>query len=286
MMREIMVAAIQAKPRSRDIDEMRSGAEVEHAVELLESARAGGADVACFPEMYPLVGEERLCKEAERLGMWVVAGLEEPAGADGKSYNTATFVSRNGRVVMRQRKVFPTERELHRGIVPGHGYQVVDSELGRLGAVICSDFAFVSEGARSLVGQDVDLILSPSWWFALAEGLPSVILGRHFEFGVPIIGVNIAKVEIGNGSSAAESLPAAGGFSTIACPPSVESLEELSEWFATKPAGINAVSDISRSLGEDEGILLTPVDVGAARRFPGYFYSATARATLLADIGR
>ena len=285
-MAEVVVAAVQAKPRSASLDEMRTGGELDHAVELLEAAHARGADLACFPEMYPLVGEEVLRREALRLGIWIVAGLEESAGS-GKSYNTATFISRQGEVVARQRKVYPTEREKQRTIVPGEGYRVVDTELGRVGAVICSDLAFVSEGVRSLARQGVELLFSPSWWFALAEGLPSVILGRHFEFGVPVVGVNVAKVAIavGDGNDSADRFPAAGGFSTFACPPPVSSLDELGAWFGSKPAGINSVDDICRSLGEDEDILIGSVSLDACRRFPGYFYSAEAHATLLGDIG-
>ena len=285
-MANVVVAAVQAKPRSASLDEMRAGGELDHAVELLEAARARGVDVACFPEMYPLVGLEVLRREAVRLGMWIVAGLEEPAGS-GKTYNTATFISRQGEVVARQRKVYPTDREKQRTVVPGEGYRVVDTEFGRVGAVICSDFAFVSDGVRSLARQGVELLLSPSWWFALAEGLPSVILGRHFEFGVPVVGVNVAKVAIalGNGTDNANAFPAAGGFSTFTCPPPVTSLGELGAWFASKPGGINSVDDICRSLGEDEDILVGSLSLDACRQFPGYFYSAEARGTLLGDIG-
>lgn len=282
------VAVIQARPESASIEEMRRGGDVGHALDLLRKAASHGVDLACFPEMYPLAGEAEVKAAAADLGIWVVAGLEEPAGSGSSAYNTATFIDRTGGIVHRQRKVYPTERERERGIVSGQGYEVVETELGRLGALICSDLAFVGDGVRSLVRQGVEVIVSPSWWFALAEGLPAAVLGRHLEFGVPIVAVNVAKfaMDAPDSNKRADQLPAAGGYSTFTCPPPVGSLEQLTEWFANKPLGINSVADIALSCGAEEEILLGMIDVDAVRNFPGYFYSNAARATLLEDLNR
>ena len=96
-MRKIKVAAIQAMSVAGDFAEKWQGADVEHALELLEEAAAKCADLACFPELYPLVGKEALCEKARQHGMYVIAGL-----ADGSRecwYNTSVIISPAGEIV-------------------------------------------------------------------------------------------------------------------------------------------------------------------------------------------
>jgi predicted amidohydrolase len=280
------IAVIQARPVSISHEEMSKGGDVEHALWLLKEAKARGADIACFPELYPRTGEAELRRAASELGLWVVAGLEETMESSGY-YNTATFISDEGEIVGRQRKVYPTEIELARGSLAGSDYSVIETRFGKFGAVICSDFAFVNHGIQSLCLQGVELVFNPSWWFALAQGFPAVVLGRHFEYGIPVIGVNMAKVSMSGSNSSNEGpLPAAGGYSTVAIPPRVESLEQLHEWFRTKSSGIDVVGDFCQTLSEEEAVMVVEVDLAAARRFPGYFYSLEARETHLANLVR
>jgi predicted amidohydrolase len=271
---KVTIAAIQARPTSVEFEDMWSGADVHHAVELLEEAARGGADCACFPELYPRVGEDELCRAAERLGLHLVAGLIE--GTRDRWYNTGTVIDARGRVIGRQRKNFPTQGEIDGGVVPGKGYRVFDTRVGRLGIVICSDFAFFREGADALQAGAADIVFNPSWWFALGAAYPATVIGRHMEYGRPVIGVDIAACSLllRRDGKVVERFPRAGGYTTVCVPPPIATLEELGEWFRTKPGGINATAGFVQSLGEDEGILYAEVDLDAVRRFPGYFYRA------------
>ncbi|HKW91408.1 MAG TPA: carbon-nitrogen hydrolase family protein [Methylomirabilota bacterium] len=273
----VRIAAIQARPRSELFDDMWNGGDVERAVELLETAARAGAACACLPELYPRVGEDEIRAAARRVGVFVVAGLIE--GTRERWRNTATIIGPDGRVLGRQPKCFPTQGEIDNGVVAGKGYDVVETDIGRLGAVICADFAFFAEGPDALVARDVDIIFNPSWWFALGEAYPATVIGRHMHYGKPVIGVDIAACSLllkDADGRLSERFPRAGGYSTVCVPPPIASLAELAEWFRTKPGGTNSAQGFIQTLGEDEGILYADVDIGAVRRFPGYFYRSTS----------
>lgn len=275
----VKVAAIQAKPVSVEFDDMWSGADVAHACDLLEIVARAGAHCACFPELYPRVGEEDLRRAAARLGLHVVAGLIE--GTRERWYNTGTIIGPDGEIIGRQRKNFPTQGEIDGGVVPGRGTAVFNTAIGRLGIVICSDFAFFTDGVRALVDGGVDIIFNPSWWFALGAAYPATVIGRHMEYGRPVIGVDIAACSLllRKDGRVAQRFPRAGGYSTVCVPPPVRDLPGLAEWFRTKPGGINSNDGYIQTLGEDEGILYAEIDLAAVRAFPGYFYRAVQRAT-------
>ena len=275
MSKPIRIAAIQASPASELFDDIWNGGDVDHAVGLAEAAAREGAACVCFPELYPRVGEAEMCAAARHLGVFIIAGLID--GTRARWYNTATLIGPDGRIIGRQPKCFPTQGEIDNGVVTGHGYRVFDTGIGRLGMVICADFAFFCDGVDALVRDRVDIIFNPSWWFALGEAYPATVIGRHMQYGKPVIGVDIAACSLrlrGADGQAVERFPRAGGYSTVCVPPPITSLGELAEWFRTKAGGTNSAEGFIQSLGEEEGILYADVDVAAVRRFPGYFYRA------------
>ena len=271
----VRIAAIQAKPVSEEFDALWAGGDVPHAVDLLEQAVRGGANCAVFPELYPRVGEAELCAAARRLGLVVVAGIAD--GTRTRWCNTATVIGADGRILGRQGKCYPTQGEIDQGVVATAGYEVIDTEVGRLGIVICADFAFFADGADALVAQGADILLNPAWWFALGAAYPATVIGRHMQYGKPLIGVDIAACALTFRTAAGQLVtrfPRAGGYTTVCVPPPITNLAELGDWFRTKPDGINTLGGFVQTLGEDEGILFADVDLEAARRFPGYFYRA------------
>jgi len=265
-MTKLKVAAIQAVSLARNFEEKWAGRDVPHALELLDRAAAAGADLACLPELYPLVGREELSAKARETGLHIVAGLAE--GTPEQWYNTSVVIDPSGALVGSQTKNYPTAGEVESGVVAGTDFQVFETALGRLGIVICADFAFFHDGVEKLQAGGVDILVNPAVWFALAEAYPHSVVGRHLEYSMPVIGVNVARPQEGRND---RRFPPAGGYTTVCVPPPVTDMDELWDWFCTKPGGIDSASDFVHTLGPEEGMLLVDIDVEAVRRFPGYF---------------
>jgi len=281
-MKPVRVASVQARPQSKTWEDLVDGADVGHALDLVD--RAGHvADIVCLPELYPSAGEAQLRLKARELGVYLICGLREPG--DGGVYNTATLIGPDGTVVGRQRKLFPTRVEVDRGTVPGDGYRVFATPLGKIGMIVCADLPFSRRGITELKRQGADMIFNPSWWFALGEAYPATIIARHLEYSLPIFGVDIARYALATAENGGTTLfPAAGGYTTATIPPPCKTLDELGNWFKTKPSGINTMRDFVATLGEEEDILFSSVDVDAVRAFPGYYFSDDAPALGASEI--
>lgn len=157
------VAAVQAAPVFMDRD-----ATVDKACELIADAGRAGAKLIVFPEtwvpLYPFwhttsnvfSGElftqlyknaveipspstNKLAQAAKQAAAHVVMGINErDTAARGTLYNTMLWLSPTGEVMHRHRKLTPTftERTIW-GQGDGSDLQVIDTELGRLGGLIC-----------------------------------------------------------------------------------------------------------------------------------------------------
>jgi predicted amidohydrolase len=150
----------------------------------IAQAAAGSARLAVLPEAMDLgwthpscrnlAGEvpgghaaNRLCAAAARHGLYVCAGLTERAGE--RIFNSAVLISPGGNVLLKHRKI--NELSIaHDCYALGDGLNVVDTELGRLGLMICADaFAPGQALSRALGCMGAQLILSPSAWAVPAE---------------------------------------------------------------------------------------------------------------------
>lgn len=149
------------------------------AEELIAQAAASGADLALLPEALDLgwthpscraeaepipAGEPacRLIQAAQRHGIFVCAGLTELDGQ--RVYNAAMLVDRVGTVLCKHRKL--NELDIgHDCYDQGDRLNVVHTELGTLGLMICADgFAKDHVLSRALCYMGADVILSPSAW--------------------------------------------------------------------------------------------------------------------------
>jgi predicted amidohydrolase len=265
-MKTVKLAAIQAVSVADSWDEKWRGADVPHALALLDQAAAGGATVACFPEVYPLVGRDELRAKARAHGLYVIAGLAD--GTRQRWYNTSTLIAPDGKVVGAQTKNYPTAIELENGVVAGTRFEVFDTDLGRFGIVICADFAFFHDGVEANRRKGADIIFNPALWFALSEAFPHTVIGRHLEYSVPVVGVNLGRPA---GARADSLFPPAGGYTTVCVPPKVTDLDQLWDWFRAKPGGIDSTDGFVFTLGAGEDILIVDIDIDAVRAFPGYF---------------
>lgn len=148
-------------------------ATVQKACEIILEAGRNGAGIIGFPECYipgfphwyqffkaedreskmffrelfknavviPSPATDELCAAAREANVYVVMGLnEKEPGTTGTLYNTQLFISNNGEIMGKHRKLVPTntERLVHTG-GDGSTLNVFPTEYGELGGLICGE---------------------------------------------------------------------------------------------------------------------------------------------------
>jgi len=162
MMSSYKAAAVIASPYLFDLKRT-----VAKSCELIDEAAANGAKLIAFPETflpnYPwwiwlavdnvkkgqlfkrLYDEsvdlddpvfQQICHKAKEHGVFVVVGINERA--HGTLYNSQVFIDETGKIVSCRRKLIPTgEERTVWGRGDGSDLTVLDTSLGRIGALIC-----------------------------------------------------------------------------------------------------------------------------------------------------
>lgn len=103
--------------------------------------------------------ERHVGKLASQHGLYILAP-SGPARAGGQIVNRAALIAPSGAVGHQDKQIMtPFEREW--GMVPGHGLNVFDTALGRIGIAICYDSEFPLL-VRGLTEAGAELVLIPS----------------------------------------------------------------------------------------------------------------------------
>jgi nitrilase len=184
------VACVQAEPIVLD-----RAATIEKLADLVAEAAVGGARLALFPEAFipvypsnrwvrylagggdakPVFGRlaresiripgpdsDRLGEIAREHGLWLAVGASELDG--GTIYNALLIYSPAGELVLHHRKLMPTNHErLVWGLGDGKGLDAVETDLGRVGGLICWEnlmplarFALYQSGVEVYVAPTAD----------------------------------------------------------------------------------------------------------------------------------
>jgi predicted amidohydrolase len=151
--RLVKLAAVSGRPKNDS-----TVAEVlEFYSRRLDEAGALGVDLVCLPENInsdrvaagpdrtilaePIPGGKfvaALADSARKHRMYVAASVLERDGR--RIYNTGVLIGRDGSIVGKYRKTHPTINEsLLKGTSPGDEYPVFDTDIGRVGYMICFD---------------------------------------------------------------------------------------------------------------------------------------------------
>ncbi len=199
---DLTVAAIQMDARVGQVE-----ANLAHAAELVEQAAAQSARLIVLPELFstgyeytdrnyglpePLDGLTGtwIGATARRLAVHLVGSF--PAQIDGKAYIVAKLAAPDGRQWV-YRKVHVAMWEncyFDQGTEP----VIADTDLGRIGLLICWDQVF-ADLARAYQGG-VDLLCipsSPPTWIGTIEDADGRVLARREElrsFGTTLDGVD------------------------------------------------------------------------------------------------
>ncbi len=177
----------------------------------LKKAVAAGAEVACFPETallgwvnpdahqralaIPGADSERLCGLAARYGVYLCIGLAEKEG--DKLYDTALLIDDNGEILLKHRKINIMQGLMTPGYTPGDSVRAVDTELGRMGVLICAD-TFDDKILEKMRAQRPEILLVPYGWAAREEQWPghgkaleNTVVRAAQAVGCPLVGTDL-----------------------------------------------------------------------------------------------
>lgn len=193
------------------------------AATLVREAKEKGAEIALLPEALPFGWMDPAAKElaegipngrhyfefealARKFSIFICTGLIE--WNEGRVFNSAVLIAPTGELLLKHRKI----HELgiaHDCYTLGDRLGVVDTELGRIGLMICADgFAPGQVISRTLCLMGAQVILSPCAWAVPAghdhQREPYGELWRRNygavarEFGTTIVGCsNVGAIKSG-----------------------------------------------------------------------------------------
>jgi nitrilase len=187
-MEKAIVASVQAAPVFLDRE-----ATIDKACGLIKEAASNGARLIAFPEAFvptypdwvwraqpwdeastalyaqlfqesveiPGPATERLGDAARGAGAYVAVGVTERAGST--LYNTVVFLSPEGELIGRHRKLMPTGGErLVWGFGDGSTLTTFDTPFGRVGALICWE-NYMPLARAAMYARGIDILLAPTW---------------------------------------------------------------------------------------------------------------------------
>jgi nitrilase len=199
------VGAVQAGPVFMDRE-----ATLDKACSLIQEAGNNGARLVAFPEAFipaypywarylpplqsvhctkelikqavqvPSHTTDRLAQAARNAAMYVVVGINEKvANAHGTLFNTNLLIGPKGQLLGRHRKLVPTLAEkLVWASGDGQGLRVHETELGRLGSLICGEnanplarFVLIADGEQVHVANYLALPQKDPGGYNLAKDI-------------------------------------------------------------------------------------------------------------------
>lgn len=212
-MRALTAAAVQVAPETGPLtaDSIRSN--IARCAELTERCVAAtGAELVVLPEtattgftpgvgsdeLWQLASElpglmsESLQEVARRLGVHIVVGTYERGDVRGVVHNSAALIGPTGDVLGVYRKTHPfcTELVANGGwVTPGDEATVIDTDLGRIGLIICFDGDF-PELVRIEAVLGAEIVCRPSALLRSADIWELTNRARAYDNHVFVIGAN------------------------------------------------------------------------------------------------
>ena len=172
-----------------------TGAEL---VVLPETATTGFTPDCSTEELWDLVSEvpgpvtEPVQQVARDLGVHVVLGTYERGPERGVVHNAAVLVGREGEVAGVYRKTHPFCTEHVDGggwVTPGNDVTVVETDLGRIGMIICFDGDY-PELSRIQAVRGAEVIVRPSALLRSADVWELTSRARAYDNHVFVVGAN------------------------------------------------------------------------------------------------
>ncbi len=219
-MREFTAAAIQISPVPGPLTAASVKANIAKAIDFIERCVAStGANLVVLPETVttgftPGISPEQLwdlvdvipgrltapfTDVAARLGIHLVHATYERGDRRGEVFNSSVLIGPTGEILGRYRKTHPFCSELFsRGgwVTPGDQVAVVDTELGKIGMIICFDGDYPElSRIQALLGAEI--IARPSALLRSADIWELTNRARAYDNHVFVIGANAVGADPG-----------------------------------------------------------------------------------------
>jgi len=219
-MRAFTAAAVQIAPVAGPLSPAVVKANIEQCVDwMTRCVEATGAELVVLPEsattgftpgcspedLWDLVSElpgpviAPIQDAAAALGVHVCVGTYERGGERGVVYNSSALIGPDGSLLGVYRKTHPFCGEIRdRGgwVTPGDEVCVVDTDLGRIGMMICFDGDY-PELARIQAVQGAEVICRPSALLRSADIWELTSRARAYDNHVYVIGANATGIDPG-----------------------------------------------------------------------------------------
>ncbi|MGE4337332.1 MAG: carbon-nitrogen hydrolase family protein [Pigmentiphaga sp.] len=208
--------ANNCKFRAAVIQTLAHLGDLDKNIELVEQYTAEavrqGAQLIVFPECMNsgyLFDSEAHCREiaesvkgryvtalaelCRRYRVHIASGFTELDPVDDKIYNSGLLLNAQGELIVHYHKQFLATHDQNWFEVGKNGCPVVDTELGRIGLLICFD-GRIPEIARSLALQGAEIIVDMANFFAMDQA-DLWVPARAYENGVWFVAATKAGVE-------------------------------------------------------------------------------------------
>ena len=217
-MKTFIAAAIQIAPVAGELSPSSIDANIEKALSFIERCVADtgaalvvlpetvttGFSPGCSPEeLWDLVDilpgrlTSPIQEVAKRLGVHIVHATYERGADRGIVYNSSMIILPSGEIAGIYRKTHPFCAEmLSQGgwVVPGNDVCVVDTELGKIGMIICFDGDF-PELSRIQGIQGAELIARPSAFLRSADIWELTNRARAYDNHFFMVGANAVGID-------------------------------------------------------------------------------------------
>ena len=170
--RNVKVGTVYLKPPGPNVEK-----NISIMGKLLDKAGNSGCQIVCLPEGWPtcntglgmkktevntLTGSASIMLEqkAKKYGMYIVSGQYSWTG--DTLNNVAVLYDRQGNIAAVYKKVQLPDSEAEQGAVPGNLLPVFTTDFGKIGILICWDYAF-PEVSRALALNGAEILFCPIW---------------------------------------------------------------------------------------------------------------------------
>ncbi|OGB21562.1 MAG: amidohydrolase [Burkholderiales bacterium RIFCSPLOWO2_02_FULL_57_36] len=174
---------------------VRQGARLVVFPECMNTGYLFDSEQHCAELAEPVTGRfvqamARLCKKHN---IFIASGFTEKDEQKNKIFNTGLLLDPTGKIIVHYHKQFLATHDQNWFELGENGCPVVDTELGRIGLLICFD-GRIPEITRNLALQGAEIIVDMANFFAMDQA-DMWVPARAYENGVWFVAATKAGVE-------------------------------------------------------------------------------------------